>query len=386
MDIREFLFWEGSSRDTIDFKKIYVDIAEDLISGLLLSQIIYWHLPSKETGKTKLRIFKDGQYWLAKERGDWYDEIRISVKQYDRAIKILERKGIVELQKFKFDGMPTIHIRLIWENFLFLMENLKKNEVNPYSPMGIPQTVIPKLPKGEEGNFPNGNSGVDERAILLTENTDIDYLSKITNKDKNINHQRSDQKKKYKIDYNQISKVQAEGFRSLLRQYLFHEEEIENIIYFMENENLIPSKEVLRRLCIELTESEEELMAYNMIAIIKKEMLYANPKPEKHDIITIDKEVDQLLKKLFPKGLHESKRKAIFSLYEKYHVEISIYQLQSILNGVKNLSTRDFTNFYGFLKKCFDTYLNKEEAAPLLEVATEKENDFTEEELLKLFS
>lgn len=183
MDIREFLFWEGSSRDTIDFKKIYVDIAEDLISGLLLSQIIYWHLPSKETGKTKLRIFKDGQYWLAKERGDWYDEIRISVKQYDRAIKILERKGIVELQKFKFDGMPTIHIRLIWENFLFLMENLKKNEVNPYSPMGIPQTVIPELPKGEERNSPKGNTGIAERGILLTENTDIDYLSENTNKE-----------------------------------------------------------------------------------------------------------------------------------------------------------------------------------------------------------
>jgi hypothetical protein len=191
MDIREFLFWEGSSRDTIDFKKIYVDVADDLISGLLLSQIVYWHLPSRETGKTKLRVFKEGQYWLAKERGDWHEECRISPKQYDRAIKVLEKKEIVELKKFKFNGMPMIHIRLIWENFLFLLENLKKNEVDPYSPMGIPQTVIPESPKGENGNSPKGNSGIDLSGILLTENTDIDYLTENTNKDlkKNVNNE-----------------------------------------------------------------------------------------------------------------------------------------------------------------------------------------------------
>ena len=54
----QFLSWEAKSRDIIDFKKIYVDIADDLIAGLLLSQIIYWHLPN-EHGKTKLRVQKD---------------------------------------------------------------------------------------------------------------------------------------------------------------------------------------------------------------------------------------------------------------------------------------------------------------------------------------
>ena len=37
----DFLAWEKASRDSIDFKKIYVDVAGDLIAGLLLSQIIY---------------------------------------------------------------------------------------------------------------------------------------------------------------------------------------------------------------------------------------------------------------------------------------------------------------------------------------------------------
>jgi len=62
-----FLLWETASRDTVDFKTIYVDMADDLVAGLLLSQIVYWYLPSKE-GRSKLRVFKDGYYWIAKTR------------------------------------------------------------------------------------------------------------------------------------------------------------------------------------------------------------------------------------------------------------------------------------------------------------------------------
>ncbi|GAJ09042.1 unnamed protein product, partial [marine sediment metagenome] len=75
----DFLAWEKASRDTIDFKKIYVDITGDLIAGLLLSQIIYWHLPNKD-GETKLRVIKKNRPCIAKARHDWWDEARISVK------------------------------------------------------------------------------------------------------------------------------------------------------------------------------------------------------------------------------------------------------------------------------------------------------------------
>jgi hypothetical protein len=182
MDVQQFLFWEMASKDTIDFKKIYVDISnDDLVSGLLLSQIVYWHLPSKETGKTKLRVVKDNFYWLAKERTDWHDEIRISPKQFDRAIKILEKLKIVETKKFKFNGQPLVHIRLIWPNFLAaiqkqMAENNEEIDLDPYSPLGIPQTSIPESPKGEFPNRPKGNSGIDQKSIAsITENTDIDY-------------------------------------------------------------------------------------------------------------------------------------------------------------------------------------------------------------------
>lgn len=196
MDKMKFIYWEMASHDTIDFKKVYVDMADDLIGGLLLSQIVYWHLPSKETGKSKMRVEKEGEFWIAKGREDWHEEIRISAKQYDRAIKILEKKDLVVVKTFKFDGNPMKHVRLNWSHFLAFLEyqlevNARKIDGEPYSPMVIPQRVKTNLPKGEEGNLPKGKKEIDLSGISLTENTDIDYLSENTNIDlKNLGNKR----------------------------------------------------------------------------------------------------------------------------------------------------------------------------------------------------
>ncbi|WJQ79833.1 hypothetical protein [Brevibacillus brevis] len=117
MDHNEFLLWEQTTRDCIDVKKIYVDLADDLIAGILLSQIVYWFLPNKK-GKTKLRVVKDGHLWLAKGREDWWDECRIKARQFDTAFKKLEQQGLVEKRTYKYNGDPTIHIRILWDNFL----------------------------------------------------------------------------------------------------------------------------------------------------------------------------------------------------------------------------------------------------------------------------
>lgn len=117
MDLKEFLLWEQATRDCIDVKKIYVDMADDLVAGILLSQIVYWNLPNKE-GKTKLRVQKDGVLWLAKSREDWWNECRIKPRQFDTAFKKLEDQNLVEKKIFRFDGNPTLHIRILWENFL----------------------------------------------------------------------------------------------------------------------------------------------------------------------------------------------------------------------------------------------------------------------------
>ena len=146
-NFKDFLLWEQTSRDTVDVKKIYIDIAGDLVAGVLLSQIIFWFLPNQE-GKTKLRVEKEGELWLAKEREDWWDECRISVKQFDRAISLLQEKNLVEKRIFMFNSKPTVHLRL---NLSTLTKYLSEKIQGEAEQGG--KTL---LPKGEKRNCPKG--------------------------------------------------------------------------------------------------------------------------------------------------------------------------------------------------------------------------------------
>lgn len=153
----EFYEWERTSRDTIDLKRCYIDIAGDLVSGLLLSQIIYWFLPG-EHGQ-KLRIEKEGTLWLAKGRVEWWDECRITPKQFDRAIQILKDGNLVETKRFRFKGSPTIHI---WLNVPTLLERVNSNLTKGEKPI---------LPEGELESTQESELEVAETSRSLTETT-----------------------------------------------------------------------------------------------------------------------------------------------------------------------------------------------------------------------
>lgn len=153
----DFLRWEEASRDTIDVKKVYIDLAGDLATGILLSQIIYWHLPSK--GKSKLRVEREGKLWLAKGRAAWWEECRITARQFDRSIQVLRDKGLLETRIFKFKGFPTLHV---WLNRPALVEGVKTF-----------------LPKGEKPFYPKVKNHIDQ----TSKTNNIDYLTKTTNID-----------------------------------------------------------------------------------------------------------------------------------------------------------------------------------------------------------
>lgn len=143
----------------------YIDISEDLIAGTLLSQIMFWFSETKDK-KRKIRIYKDGNYWLAKGREEWVDEIRISKKQYDNAIKKLKEKEFVETKLFKFNGVPTTHIRPIYENINSAIAKWK-DDVSK-------EICFSDLPKGENGISLNGKKDITHSVNSLTENTYID--------------------------------------------------------------------------------------------------------------------------------------------------------------------------------------------------------------------
>ena len=147
---REFYQWEEASRDTIDVKRCYIDLAGDLVSGILLSQIIFWFLPSRD--KTKLRVSREGLMWLAKDRKDWWEECRITPKQFDRAIGVLKDKGFVRTERFKFAGRPLIHITLNIDAILQGVKSILTKGENPNPPkveIHIDERGKSTSPKGE---------------------------------------------------------------------------------------------------------------------------------------------------------------------------------------------------------------------------------------------
>lgn len=194
---RSFLAWEKSTQDTIDFKKCYVDMISekgDLMAGLLLSQIVYWYLPNKE-GKSKLKIKKEGHFWLAKEAKEWYDEIRFSEANYKTAMKKLVEEKIIIKKIFKFNNKTTTHIRLNIPVFLDKLNNVLSkyendihdentefeqylnDEINakmadePYSSMGLVEST-----NLESANQPFSNGRINqsrkvESTIPITKNT-----------------------------------------------------------------------------------------------------------------------------------------------------------------------------------------------------------------------
>lgn len=114
----EFVKWElGAS--AVDFKVEYVDIAGDLIAGLMLSQIVWSYLPSTK----RPLVSKKGHDWLVKGESEWYDECRLSKKRVRRGLERLKKRRLIEVEKMPHYRRKNIsHIRLNVERFCELWQ------------------------------------------------------------------------------------------------------------------------------------------------------------------------------------------------------------------------------------------------------------------------
>ena len=129
-----FVQWERASRDIIDFKKTYADMCGDVLAGLMLSEIVYWYLPDR-AGNTKLRVLHADELWIAVRRYDWWERVRLSPREADRAMKVLVDEQIIIKTLYKFDGDPTVHIRL--DRAVFLAKfaaTVAEPPTNPWLP------------------------------------------------------------------------------------------------------------------------------------------------------------------------------------------------------------------------------------------------------------
>lgn len=194
----------------------YIDISGDLIAGTLLSQIMYWF--STKNGKSKVSIYRDGHYWLAKRREDWMDEIRISKKQYDCAIKKLTAeieptkeekeknpgnkgkrrekkfdndKALVEVKTFHFHGIPMTHIRPITENINRMVAEWEETLAKEIAGEDD-DTCNLNSPNGNLANTPNVNMENDETENCYNiynniNNTDTEITNRNYNTENTLN-------------------------------------------------------------------------------------------------------------------------------------------------------------------------------------------------------
>ena len=84
-----------------------IEAAGDIVTGVLLSQIVYW------SSRMKVRETKTGRLFIAKTREEWMQETGLTLKQYKRAISVLKTKGLIEVKVMKFKGLAQSHLRLL---------------------------------------------------------------------------------------------------------------------------------------------------------------------------------------------------------------------------------------------------------------------------------
>jgi hypothetical protein len=176
---RKEILVQEAVNDCFLVQRQFCEICEDFVAGVVLSRILYWSSPSKG-GKSKLKIYKEGNYWLAKKRTDWKEECCLTPKQYDRAIRILKDDlKVVEVKAFKFDGTPIPHIRIKWSNLRAKQVEYEAKVAAEFEgEVGIDERSIPdeNANRGESGLLPLGKVDFPQRSKSLTLTTNKDYI------------------------------------------------------------------------------------------------------------------------------------------------------------------------------------------------------------------
>lgn len=162
--------------DFIHTQLIWIDIAGNSNAGHLLARILYWNAPDRAGKWTKLRVRKADGYWLCKKHEDWWTEIRLTTKEAKAAIKLLVDKGIIRTKLYKFDGSPTTHIQVVWENLKEAVEEYESSfyldEEEGFEAENLQSTAnTPNRPKGTIPTDQKGRFQPTKKVDSITRNT-----------------------------------------------------------------------------------------------------------------------------------------------------------------------------------------------------------------------
>jgi len=118
-------------------------------AGMLLCQLHYWHM-NGANGQPRLRVYRDGHYWVAKTREEWCHEVGITLHQYWGAIERLKALGVIDITYHTYAGAKrTTHIRILWDRFLELLNEHIERTSKSNGPKG------PNILESNGGKSPN---------------------------------------------------------------------------------------------------------------------------------------------------------------------------------------------------------------------------------------
>lgn len=171
--LKKYAAIQKASEDKVGCQKIYVDMTDDIKAALVLDEIIFFTLPRPGTGKSALRIFKNGYLWMAVRRAEWWDRKRLKEREADLAIEKLEKLELIVKSVHRFNSLPTVHLRLNIDKFFKLYFEILEHDNPPedesdtgmsdindlYEMMGIPFSPNGNLRNGE-GKSPNGDDSL----------------------------------------------------------------------------------------------------------------------------------------------------------------------------------------------------------------------------------
>lgn len=152
-------------------------ITAGLASAILLSQLVYWFKPGKN-GKPKLTIVREGRYWLAKTRTEWFEECGLTLKMYRNAISDLVDLGLVEVRHWKFGNDRTSHYWLDLGALASLLEFHGFSKSPKLAPCA--QKALPDEPFGPVPMSPLGPSEYALSAHPIYTETTTENTTKIT--------------------------------------------------------------------------------------------------------------------------------------------------------------------------------------------------------------
>lgn len=138
---------------SIGVKRVYVKMAGGWIAGVILARLVYWESPPRDESKPRRGgIFRDGKWWVVRQRSVWQEELYMTEGEFDTGLKTLREKGLVEVQTHFFNRKRALWLRTVEPTFLQAV-----NAALEAAPLKPPRPRRPRQSKSLNNDFKNSS-------------------------------------------------------------------------------------------------------------------------------------------------------------------------------------------------------------------------------------